>query len=160
MSKELTTNLSSSKANTSIARWYAVQVASSCEKKVKATLEQRSFWGGWLRSSGSLRIATSSSRRASRLPPSASAPCSITLLSIRRCNRSVWWAIPFSVNLAKWFHWMLIAQISLHSELSIVSEMLRRSLAGRGGDWRSGESRDRRKTGLPGGTYISRTFFR
>ena len=28
-------------AKTSIARWYAVQVASSCEKKVKATLEQR-----------------------------------------------------------------------------------------------------------------------
>ena len=26
---------------TGIARWYAVQVASSCEKKVKATLEQR-----------------------------------------------------------------------------------------------------------------------
>ena len=24
-----------------VARWYAVQVASSCEKKVKATLEQR-----------------------------------------------------------------------------------------------------------------------
>ena len=42
MSNELTTNLSSPKANTSIARWYAVQVASSCEKKVKATLEQRS----------------------------------------------------------------------------------------------------------------------
>ena len=42
MSNELTTNLSSAKANTSIARWYAVQVASSCEKKVKATLEQRS----------------------------------------------------------------------------------------------------------------------
>ena len=42
MSNELTTNLSSQKANTSIARWYAVQVASSCEKKVKATLEQRS----------------------------------------------------------------------------------------------------------------------
>ena len=42
MSNELTTNFSSSKANTSIARWYAVQVASSCEKKVKATLEQRS----------------------------------------------------------------------------------------------------------------------
>ena len=41
MSNELTTNLGSSKANTSIARWYAVQVASSCEKKVKATLEQR-----------------------------------------------------------------------------------------------------------------------
>ena len=38
----LMTNLSSSKANTSIARWYAIQVASSCEKKVKATLEQRS----------------------------------------------------------------------------------------------------------------------
>lgn len=30
MSNELTTNLSSSRANTSIARWYAVQVASSC----------------------------------------------------------------------------------------------------------------------------------
>ena len=30
-----------SAARTSIARWYAVQVASSCEKKVKATLEQR-----------------------------------------------------------------------------------------------------------------------
>ena len=42
MSNELTTNLSSGKANTSIARWYAIQVASSCEKKVKATLEQRS----------------------------------------------------------------------------------------------------------------------
>ncbi len=42
MSNELTTNLSSPQANTSIARWYAVQVASSCEKKVKATLEQRS----------------------------------------------------------------------------------------------------------------------
>ncbi len=42
MSNELTPNLSSPKANTSIARWYAVQVASSCEKKVKATLEQRS----------------------------------------------------------------------------------------------------------------------
>ena len=42
MSNQLTTNLASSKANTSIARWYAVQVASSCEKKVKATLEQRS----------------------------------------------------------------------------------------------------------------------
>ena len=28
-------------ANTAVARWYAVQVASSCEKKVKATLEQR-----------------------------------------------------------------------------------------------------------------------
>ena len=26
---------------TTIARWYAIQVASSCEKKVKATLEQR-----------------------------------------------------------------------------------------------------------------------
>ena len=42
MSNELTTNLGSAQANTSIARWYAVQVASSCEKKVKATLEQRS----------------------------------------------------------------------------------------------------------------------
>ena len=28
-------------AKTAIARWYAIQVASSCEKKVKATLEQR-----------------------------------------------------------------------------------------------------------------------
>ncbi|MGB5240163.1 MAG: transcription termination/antitermination NusG family protein, partial [Prochlorococcaceae cyanobacterium] len=26
-----------------VARWYAVQVASSCEKKVKATLEQRAI---------------------------------------------------------------------------------------------------------------------
>ena len=42
MSNELNTSLASSKANTSIARWYAIQVASSCEKKVKATLEQRS----------------------------------------------------------------------------------------------------------------------
>ena len=42
MSNELTTSPASSKANTSIARWYAIQVASSCEKKVKATLEQRS----------------------------------------------------------------------------------------------------------------------
>ena len=42
MSNELNTNVSTSKANTSIARWYAIQVASSCEKKVKATLEQRS----------------------------------------------------------------------------------------------------------------------
>ena len=33
MSNELTTSLASSKANTSIARWYAVQVASSCKKK-------------------------------------------------------------------------------------------------------------------------------
>ena len=37
MSNELTTNLSSQKANTSIARWYAVQVASSCEKTVSYT---------------------------------------------------------------------------------------------------------------------------
>ena len=28
-------------ARTTVARWYAIQVASSCEKKVKATLEQR-----------------------------------------------------------------------------------------------------------------------
>ena len=42
MSNELKTDPSASKANTSVARWYAVQVASSCEKKVKATLEQRS----------------------------------------------------------------------------------------------------------------------
>ena len=28
---------------TAVARWYAVQVASSCEKKVKATLEQRAL---------------------------------------------------------------------------------------------------------------------
>jgi len=33
--------LDSMPARTSVARWYAVQVASSCEKKVKATLEQR-----------------------------------------------------------------------------------------------------------------------
>jgi transcriptional antiterminator NusG len=31
----------STAARTTVARWYAVQVASSCEKKVKATLEQR-----------------------------------------------------------------------------------------------------------------------
>ena len=30
-----------SAASTAVARWYAVQVASSCEKKVKATPEQR-----------------------------------------------------------------------------------------------------------------------
>ena len=42
MSKESNSSLVSSKANTGIARWYAVQVASSCENKVKATLEQRS----------------------------------------------------------------------------------------------------------------------
>tara|TARA_Y100001968_G_C19211098_1_gene644800 strand:+ start:67 stop:729 length:663 start_codon:yes stop_codon:yes gene_type:complete len=34
---------SSATANTAISRWYAVQVASSCEKKVKATLEQRAI---------------------------------------------------------------------------------------------------------------------
>ena len=42
MSNESNSSLISSKANTGIARWYAVQVASSCENKVKATLEQRS----------------------------------------------------------------------------------------------------------------------
>ena len=31
------------KIKTNIARWYAIQVASSCEKKVKATLEQRAI---------------------------------------------------------------------------------------------------------------------
>ena len=34
---------SAQSAQTSIARWYAIQVASSCEKKVKATLEQRAI---------------------------------------------------------------------------------------------------------------------
>jgi len=42
MSNESNSSLISSKANTGIARWYAIQVASSCENKVKATLEQRS----------------------------------------------------------------------------------------------------------------------
>ena len=42
MSNDSTNNLIASKANTGIARWYAIQVASSCENKVKATLEQRS----------------------------------------------------------------------------------------------------------------------
>ncbi len=42
MSNELISTQGNTKANTSVARWYAVQVASSCEKKVKATLEQRS----------------------------------------------------------------------------------------------------------------------
>tara|TARA_Y100001968_G_C19446640_1_gene765737 strand:+ start:3028 stop:3699 length:672 start_codon:yes stop_codon:yes gene_type:complete len=32
-----------STAKTNVARWYAIQVASSCEKKVKATLEQRAI---------------------------------------------------------------------------------------------------------------------
>ena len=31
----------SAEAKPQVARWFAVQVASSCEKKVKATLEQR-----------------------------------------------------------------------------------------------------------------------
>jgi len=42
MENDLSPDLISSKANTSVARWYAIQVASSCENKVKATLEQRS----------------------------------------------------------------------------------------------------------------------
>ena len=42
MDNDSTSDLISSKANTSVARWYAIQVASSCENKVKATLEQRS----------------------------------------------------------------------------------------------------------------------
>jgi len=42
MDNDLSTDLISSKANTTVARWYAIQVASSCENKVKATLEQRS----------------------------------------------------------------------------------------------------------------------
>ena len=36
-------NFSSQTIKTNIARWYAIQVASSCEKKVKATLEQRAI---------------------------------------------------------------------------------------------------------------------
>ena len=32
-------NFASQTIKTNIARWYAIQVASSCEKKVKATLE-------------------------------------------------------------------------------------------------------------------------
>jgi len=42
MANNSTSDLITSKANTSVARWYAIQVASSCENKVKATLEQRS----------------------------------------------------------------------------------------------------------------------
>ncbi|MBK16762.1 MAG: transcription termination/antitermination factor NusG [Prochlorococcus sp. SP3034] len=42
MVNDSSTDLISTKANTSVARWYAIQVASSCENKVKATLEQRS----------------------------------------------------------------------------------------------------------------------
>ena len=42
MSDDLTTINTPAKANTTVARWYAIQVASSCENKVKATLEQRS----------------------------------------------------------------------------------------------------------------------
>ena len=36
-------NFSIQTIKTNIARWYAIQVASSCEKKVKATLEQRAI---------------------------------------------------------------------------------------------------------------------
>ena len=36
-------HFSSPTVNTYISRWYAIQVASSCEKKVKATLEQRAI---------------------------------------------------------------------------------------------------------------------
>ncbi len=36
-------HFSSQTIKTNIARWYAIQVASSCEKKVKATLEQRAI---------------------------------------------------------------------------------------------------------------------
>tara|TARA_Y100000589_G_scaffold270316_1_gene262516 strand:- start:199 stop:810 length:612 start_codon:yes stop_codon:yes gene_type:complete len=42
MDNDSTSDLVTAKANTSVARWYAIQVASSCENKVKATLEQRS----------------------------------------------------------------------------------------------------------------------
>ncbi len=42
-SQDKSTNIYSESAKTSIARWYAIQVASSCEKKVKATLEQRAI---------------------------------------------------------------------------------------------------------------------
>ena len=36
-------HFSTQTTKTNIARWYAIQVASSCEKKVKATLEQRAI---------------------------------------------------------------------------------------------------------------------
>ncbi len=36
-------SFSTQSIKTNIARWYAIQVASSCEKKVKATLEQRAI---------------------------------------------------------------------------------------------------------------------
>ena len=42
MDNDSSKDLLATKANTSVARWYAIQVASSCENKVKATLEQRS----------------------------------------------------------------------------------------------------------------------
>ena len=54
---------------TNIARWYAIQVASSCEKKVKATLEQRAITLGV-----SCLLYTSPSPRdglLSRMPSSA-----------------------------------------------------------------------------------------
>ena len=38
---EAVLELSPAEGRSPVARWYAVQVASSCEKKVKATLEQR-----------------------------------------------------------------------------------------------------------------------
>ena len=46
MDNDSTSDLITAKANTSVARWYAIQVASSCENKVKATLEQRSVTFG------------------------------------------------------------------------------------------------------------------
>jgi len=42
MDNDSSKDLLPTKANTTVARWYAIQVASSCENKVKATLEQRS----------------------------------------------------------------------------------------------------------------------
>ena len=44
MSNESNSSLVSSKANTGIARWYAVQVASSCENKVKAAVSRFYGW--------------------------------------------------------------------------------------------------------------------
>tara|TARA_Y100001968_G_scaffold67200_1_gene58028 strand:- start:4444 stop:5115 length:672 start_codon:yes stop_codon:yes gene_type:complete len=41
--EESSSSTNNQSAKTSIARWYAIQVASSCEKKVKATLEQRAI---------------------------------------------------------------------------------------------------------------------
>ena len=64
-------------ANTAIARWYAIQVASSCEKKVKATLEQRAVTLGVINRILEIEIPqTSPKRRCKR--------CNVSERKLRR----------------------------------------------------------------------------